>query len=438
MQLPPPLPKAENPRNNPPPGVSFTTGMSTTETSASTVPPLPTPSAVEVNGDGSWVRKAFWAWLLVFISLLLVIGTFSSFVSGVEAGRIPFNNPARILQFLMPTGIPALLAGFVGTFLGWSTLMTLRRANGQRRGLWGGVVGALTWPLLLFTIFGVFMPTIMLVQALDLNFGPGAPMFFMGALILSCLLNILFFYLVARWAASLKRAKAALEPGEKLRIRHKPLLVALAAFLQLAAAFIFNVVYINLRLEKQREERNQMWNAPVPEFNDPQPTTVVPAEPPPPPPLGPAQPSRALEPGQSLEASQTLFPSATAASQIRVTFWSNGVPVDLPELSASGNWGETAKAGLESQWTLRAENEPGQLTLSGPGLLPGTAGAQRLLRVDPGVEFMAVPTNPEGVHVRDVGPMRQWLFLSGADIRAGIRLNAVWGVSVDVLGPPQP
>jgi hypothetical protein len=262
------------------------------------------------------------------------------------------------------------------------------------------------------------------------------PTLMFGALGLSVVLDLVLLMVFSRWGASLKQAQAELAPGEKLAIRHKPTLVALGAFLHFAGAIVLAGFYIAFIGDKAQRERNQ----PMPGFEEPE----MPQGEPQPEPVTDerAQPAPStlvvgaeLKPGEHLQSHQVLYPRKEAVTELRMTFWSNGVPVDLPQLSFQTKFATVPEDGVKADWELRLDKDGMHYVLGAPKLVPSPGGvvlSEVSLTMPEGIALVQVqdggllPIQP-----RAIGPTRRWLFLSSHDAQVGAKLNAEWGVSLD-------
>lgn len=394
--------------------------------------------------SGGWVPRSVLSWFVVLMSLGFLIGSFCRFVDGVTGGKVPFNSPPQIVLYLLPTALPALGLGFIGTLMGWATLIALRRANGQKRGLFAGLVAAMSWPLLVITIFGFLTPAGMLAGFLARQGNLDTPeVIFFGALALSVVLNLLLLIGVSRWAASLKKARVVLAPGARLVIRHRPILVGFGAFLHFAGSIAIGVASIAFVGNRAHEERNR----PMPGFEEtevPPPTEAVPE---PPPEIRPQRPRIAVEldsqimPGASTLSRQVLMPQKGRPALVRMTFWSNGIPVDLPGLSFQSPFPDAPENGVQAEWELKRAEDGTHYTLSAPRLNPKaqeTPTGQATFEIPEDIQLIPVPNGDQVVAVRPLGPTRRWLFLSIRDAQMGARLNAEWGVSLDFAMPVNP
>ncbi len=411
--------------------------------SASNPPPLPPP--LPPQKSERLVKRApslpaILGGIVVVFSLFFLVQVLAGFVSNAMAGRIRFQNPAQIISYLMWPAIGTLSVALIGTMLGWIGLAQIRKAFGQRRGLLLGTIAALTWPLLVFTLLGVLLPAGMISGALERQGTSVGPTLMLGGLVFAIIVNLLVSFAVARWAASIKRAKVALPPGETLSIRHWPTLTGLVSFLFLVGAVALGMFTIKTRIETQQEIQAQIWNQPQPEgFDDaprPQPQELPQREargqavrPMPVPDVPP------IQPGDSLKTDYALFPERDATSELRITFWSNGLPVDLPELALRQVFTGPTDAGLPAEWNLQWSADSSHYTLTGPDLNNpngGAGGPGVRLEIPPEVQMISVPSGATALRAKSTGPARRWLFLSMDDARLGAQMNAVWGVSLDL------
>lgn len=397
-----------------------------------------------VVASGGWVPRSVLSWFVVLVSLGFLIGSFCRFVDGVIGGKVPFNSPSDIVLYLLPTALPALGLGFIGTLMGWATLIALRRSNGQKRGLFAGLVAAMSWPLLVLMIFGFLAPAGMLAGYLARQGNLDSPdVIFTGALALSAVMDLVLLIVVSRWAASLKKARAALAPGARLVIRHRPILVALGAFLHIAASIAIGFASTAFVGSRAHEERNR----PMPGFEEPDVPPATEVIPEPPPEIRPQRPRIAVEldtqlmPGASTRARHVLLPQKGRPALVRMTFWSNGIPVDLPGLSFQSPFQDAPEQGVQAEWELKRAEDGAHYTLSAPRLTPKAQEVptgQATFEIPEGIQLVPVPNDDQVVMLRSVGPTRRWLFLSVRDAQMGARLNAEWGVSLDFAMPADP
>lgn len=408
---------------------------------------VPTPSAAPGGvtqqarrRERRWVISSFIGAMLSTVAFVVLAAGVANVMKEVVAGNSPFQNPNP--QFMVPFVIvPATIMvalAMAGTAFGWVGLAIVRRSKGQKRGLFAGLVGALMWPLLLLSIGGIFVPTVLIAQAAMMRgeyFGPERVLVALGV---ALVLSLLVAWLVARWGANPKGTRAVLAPGERPSVRHKPFLMAFTSVAYVTVCLMAGMAVVKVQVEARQAmeaERFAQQAQPMPlptEVEPPQNAPVQQVR------RMPAIAGQLIEPGRSAKAECNLLGTSRALAEMRVTFWSNAVPVNLPSMTVRAEFPLTEDTSTPAVWRLDTAADGSQLTLAGPTVSTDVHGVQSqtvTLSVPPEVRWMAMPAGTL-MRATPSKTARQWLYISASDAAMGQRLNAEWAISVDVALVP--